>query len=85
MSTRRPAPAPTGPPTAPARLLDWRDAWHYTRPERCVLCQKTTPLRSHNDELVHKTCAETWNADHPGETRFLSDSPKSGGKGNDHA
>ncbi|MFJ6250661.1 MULTISPECIES: hypothetical protein [unclassified Streptomyces] len=84
MSTRRPAPAPTGPPTAPVRLLDWRDARHYARPERYVLCQRTTPLRSHDGEPVHNTCAENWNAEHAGEAQFISDLPKSG-KGNDHA
>ncbi|GHI22870.1 hypothetical protein Shyd_42410 [Streptomyces hydrogenans] len=49
-----------------------------------MLCRKTTPLRSHAGEAVHKTCVELWNAEHPGETRFVSDPPK-GGKGKDHA
>lgn len=49
-----------------------------------MLCRKTTPLRSHAGEAVHKTCAELWNARNPGETRFVSDPPKSG-KSNDHA
>ncbi|RSS85785.1 hypothetical protein EF919_37680 [Streptomyces sp. WAC02707] len=84
MTTRRPAPAPSEPSVIPVRLLDWRDGAHFARPERCVLCQRPTPLRSHDNEPVHKTCAETWNAAHPGETRFVSDPPKSG-KGRDHA
>ncbi|MFD5473343.1 hypothetical protein [Streptomyces sp. NPDC127105] len=85
MSTRRrPAPAPPEPPAVPVQLLDWRDGRHFAWPERCVLCRKTTPLRSHDGEAVHKTCAELWNARNPGETRFVSDPPKSG-KSKDHA
>ncbi|MGW5679314.1 hypothetical protein ACWEV4_30255 [Streptomyces sp. NPDC003860] len=85
MSTRRrPAPAPPEPPVVPVQLLDWHDGRHFAWPEQCVLCRKTTPLRSHDGEAVHKTCAELWNAAHPGETRFVSDPPKSG-KSKDHA
>ncbi|MEW5627225.1 hypothetical protein AB1388_11730 [Streptomyces hydrogenans] len=85
MSTRRrPAPAPPEPPAAPVPLLDWRDGAHFAWPERCVLCQRTAPLRSHAGEAVHKTCAELWNARNPGETRFVSDPPK-GGKDKDHS
>ncbi|MFE5513991.1 hypothetical protein ACFQ9J_26005 [Streptomyces sp. NPDC056529] len=84
MSTRRPASVPTRPPTMPVRLLDRHDASHFARSERCVLCGSTTPLRSHDGEPVHKTCAESWNAEHPGEIRFVSDPLKSG-KGRDHA
>ncbi|MFE5886898.1 hypothetical protein [Streptomyces hydrogenans] len=81
---RRPAPALPEPPAAPVPLLDWRDGAHFAWHERCVLCRKTTPLRSHAGEAVHKTCAELWNVRNPGETRFVSDPPK-GGKGKDHA
>ncbi|MFE3770867.1 hypothetical protein [Streptomyces sp. NPDC059122] len=81
---RRPAPAPPEPPAVPVRLLDWRDGAHFAWPEPCVLCRKTTPLRSHAGEAVHKTCAELWNTRNPGETRFVSDPPK-GGKSKDHA
>ncbi|GAA2947549.1 MULTISPECIES: hypothetical protein [Streptomyces] len=85
MSTRRrPAPAPPEPPAVTVQLLDWHDGRHFAWPERCVLCRKTTPLRSHAGEAVHKTCAELWNARNPGETRFVSDPPKSG-KSKDHA
>lgn len=84
MSTRRPTPAPPEPPAVPVRLLDWRDASHFAWPERCVLCREFTPLRSHDGEPVHKTCAESWNAANPGAARFVSDPPKSG-KGKDHA
>ncbi|MFE6818598.1 hypothetical protein [Streptomyces sp. NPDC057675] len=76
----RPAPAPPESPAAPVPLLDWRDGTHFAWPEWCVLCQKTTPLRSHAGEAVHKTCAEFWNTERPSETRFVSDPPK-GGKG----
>ncbi len=68
----------------PVQLLDWHDGRHFAWPEQCVLCRKTTPLRSHDGEAVHKTCAELWNARNPGETRFVSDPPKSG-KSKDHA
>jgi hypothetical protein len=56
-------------------LLVWRDQRHYDhRGDRpCVLCGKPTALRSHKDEPAHKVCAEAWNADHPGETRYVSD------------
>ncbi|MFE9222791.1 hypothetical protein ACFYN3_41780 [Streptomyces lavendulae] len=81
---RRPAPAPPETPAAPVRLPDWPDKTHFAWPERCVLCRKTTPLRSHDGEAEHKTFAELWNAEHPGETQFVSDPPKSG-KGKDHA
>lgn len=40
-----------------------------------MLCGRPTPLRSHQGESVHKTCAETWNAEHPFEVRFVSDAP----------
>ncbi|MDT0347530.1 hypothetical protein [Streptomyces litchfieldiae] len=55
----------------------WRDASHYDRRgERpCVLCGHPTPLRSHRREPAHKTCAEQWLTDHPGDDRFLSDPP----------
>lgn len=84
MTTRRPTPAPPEPPAVPIRLLDWRDASHFARPERCVLCRQFTPLRSHDGEPVHKTCAESWNAANPGAARFVSDPPKNG-KDKDHA
>ncbi|WP_423361473.1 hypothetical protein OH810_30735 (plasmid) [Streptomyces albidoflavus] len=62
-----PAPEPV--------LLDWRAADHFGRSAPCVLCGRPTPLRSHQGESVHKTCAETWNAEHPFEVRFVSDAP----------
>ncbi|MFI7278549.1 DUF4031 domain-containing protein [Streptomyces sp. NPDC049879] len=62
----------------PARdILDWHDSRHWdpTGDQPCTLCDKPTPLRAHNGEAAHKTCAEAWRADHPGETRFVSDAP----------
>ncbi|MFI2345493.1 BTAD domain-containing putative transcriptional regulator [Streptomyces sp. NPDC019443] len=35
-----------------------------------------SPLRSLAGEPAHKTCAESWNAAHPGEARLVSDAPK---------
>lgn len=56
-------------------FLDWRDPRHFDhsgdRP--CVLCGTLTPLRSHQGEAAHKTCAERWAAAHPGDGRFVSD------------
>ncbi|MFE7948227.1 hypothetical protein [Streptomyces sp. NPDC057426] len=49
-----------------------------------VLCGTTTPLRSHTSEPVRKTCAEAWNAENPGEARFVSDPPK-GWRSDGHA
>ncbi|MBB0246751.1 hypothetical protein FNQ90_22180 [Streptomyces alkaliphilus] len=60
-------------PDAP--LLTWRDPRHYDhqndRP--CALCGRPTPLRSHAGEPAHKTCAEQWAGEHPGDVRFISD------------
>jgi hypothetical protein len=43
-------------------------------------------LRSHDGEPVHKTCAEAWNAQHPGKARFVSDlQPRRRNKADDHA
>ncbi|WSE20094.1 hypothetical protein OG518_29705 [Streptomyces sp. NBC_01397] len=57
---------------AAVRLLNWRDAQHFDRFEDlpCVLCGKSTPMRSHNDEAVHKVCAELWNDSHPEAPRY---------------
>ncbi|HWU10545.1 MAG TPA: hypothetical protein VN520_29985 [Streptomyces sp.] len=63
-------------------LLDWRDALHFRRD---APCRKPTPLRSHTGEAVHKICAENWNAQHPGETRLVSDAQSRRRKHDDHA
>ena len=68
------------PSAAPPELfpgLDWHEAHHYTGGGRCVLCRCNTVLQSHSGEKVCKVCAEAWNAEHPGETRFVSDPPRS--------
>ncbi|MFE7758307.1 hypothetical protein [Streptomyces sp. NPDC057429] len=70
---------------APIVLLDWRDSSHFRRDAPCVLCRKPTPLRSHDGEAAHKTCAETWNAAHPGEVRFVSDAQSKRRGDDDHA
>jgi hypothetical protein len=72
---RPPAPEP---PAVPVQLLDWRDGAHFCNwgDEPCVLCRTPTPLRSHQGEPVHKTCAELWIAQHPGEVRFVSGAPR---------
>lgn len=75
----------TPTPVPQVVLLDWRDSRHFKWDAPCVLCRKPTPLRSHADEPAHKTCAESWNAAHPGEVRFVSDpTPKRKGE-DDHA
>lgn len=79
---RRPAPRP---PAAPIQHLDWRDSSHFRRDAPCVLCRKPTPLRSHDGEPVHKVCAEAWNAEHPGETRFVSDAQAKRKRDDGHA
>ncbi|MFB7341205.1 hypothetical protein ACFCZ6_14205 [Streptomyces hydrogenans] len=84
MTPRRPH-TPPAPVTVPVRLLDWRDPSHFGRPAPCTLCGKTTPLRSHTGESVHKVCAEDWLTEHPGESRFLSDPPRSRSRTDDHA
>ncbi|WP_299541757.1 hypothetical protein [uncultured Streptomyces sp.] len=67
-------------------LLDWRTGLHFRRDAPCTLCHKPTPLRSHAGEPVHKVCAEDWNARHPGEMRFVSDTqPRRRTHGDDHA
>ena len=63
---------------APGGLLDWRDARHFDRwqDRPCALCGALTPMRSHADEPVHKTCAEAWITANPTEARrgrFASD------------
>lgn len=73
---------------APGACLDWRNSLHFRQPGPCVLCDGTTPLRSHAGEAVHKACAEQWAAAHPAEAlrthRFVSDvQPK--GRDDDHA
>ncbi|MGK5628562.1 hypothetical protein [Streptomyces sp. URMC 123] len=80
----RAVPTPPETPAAPLQLLDWRHHSHFGRPAPCVLCGTTTPLRSHANEPVHKVCAESWNAAHPGEMRFVCDPPQGGGA-TDHA
>ncbi|MEU0374750.1 hypothetical protein ABZ070_31980 [Streptomyces sp. NPDC006283] len=66
-------------------LLDWRHHSHYRREAPCTLCGAPTPLRSHDGEPVHKTCAEDWNADHPSAVRFVSDTqPRSRQYADDH-
>lgn len=75
MTARRPGPG-SGAPAAWPVLLNWRDSSHFRWDEPCVLCEKPTPLRSHDGEAVHKKCAESWNAAHPekaSEGRFVSD------------
>lgn len=78
-----------GPVPEPGSLLDWRDGRHYRRDAPCTLCGAPTPLRSHADEPVHKTCAEAWIAAHPTESRlgrFTSDPrPKKKTSDDDHA
>lgn len=58
-------------------LLNWRATSHFSDTARpCVLCRKPAHLRSHSGEPVHKTCAETWNAQNPERAfdgRFVSD------------
>ncbi len=68
----------------PVPLLDWHDGRHFAWPERCVLCRKTTPAEVPRRRGRAQTCAELWNSRNPGETRFVSDPPKSG-KSKDHA
>jgi hypothetical protein len=63
---------------APGRGLDWRDARHFDRWQDlpCALCGKPTPMRSHDGEPAHKSCAESWIAANPTEARrgrFASD------------
>lgn len=73
--TARRARRSSGAPAARPVLLNWRDS-SFRWDEPCVLCEKPTPLRSHDGEAVHKTCAETWNAAHSEkaiESRFVSD------------
>ncbi|WUT01740.1 hypothetical protein OHA46_33830 (plasmid) [Streptomyces sp. NBC_00708] len=74
----------------PGGLLDWRDGRHYDhRALPCTLCNGLTPLRSHADEPVHKTCAEAWIAANPAEARtgrFASDTQAAGRRhSTDHA
>ncbi|MGW6404236.1 hypothetical protein [Streptomyces sp. NPDC055134] len=54
-------------------VLDWHDAQHFdrTRDLPCALCRRPTPMRSHQQEPVHKVCAEDWNDQHPGAPRHL--------------
>ncbi|MEV2236461.1 hypothetical protein AB0H69_49230 [Streptomyces phaeochromogenes] len=76
---------------APGHLLDWRDGRHFDRWQNlpCTLCGKDTPMRSHFNEPVHKTCAEEWISSHPTEARrgrFASDIQLKRGKAyHDHA
>ncbi|MFB7896119.1 DUF4031 domain-containing protein [Streptomyces xiamenensis] len=73
---RTPSRAAAPRPAAQAAIaLDWGDRSHFDHSgdKPCVLCPKLTPLRSHRGEAVHKTCAETWLSQHPGDTRFVSD------------
>jgi len=77
--TTTPAPVPQ------VTLLDWHDSSHFRWDAPCVLCQKPTPLRSHAGEAAHKTCAESWNATHPGEVRFVSDPKPKRKSEDDHA
>ncbi|MFD9541409.1 hypothetical protein [Streptomyces sp. NPDC060022] len=72
-------------PASQETLLDWRDSLHFRRDTPWVLCQNPTPLRSHAGEAVHKTCAEVWNAAHPGEVHFVSDAKSKRKSDNDHA
>lgn len=53
--------------------MDWRDTSHFRFD---APYGKPTPLRSHIGEPSHKVCAKAWNAEHPGETRFVSDPPR---------
>jgi hypothetical protein len=70
-SSRRELPPPAEQPIV---HLDWRAPIHNLHQGKpCVLCGTTAHLRSHGNEAVHKTCAEAWNAQHPGEARFVSD------------
>lgn len=68
-------------------LLIWREATHFDHRGDlpCVLCGGPTPLRSHQREPAHKVCAETWAAQHPGETRFVSDAQPRGSHSDAHA
>jgi hypothetical protein len=56
-------------------LLVWRWGEHFDHFENlpCVLCRRSTPLRSHADEAVHKVCAELWISRYPDSKRFYSD------------
>ncbi|QEU93986.1 hypothetical protein [Streptomyces kanamyceticus] len=68
-------------------LLNWHSGEHFDHRGACpcTLCGKSTPLRSHTGEAVHKVCAEAWNEQHPGADRFCSDrTPKRQNEG-DHA
>ncbi|MFF4673040.1 hypothetical protein ACFY1C_24850 [Streptomyces sp. NPDC001279] len=53
-------------------LLDWRDARHFDPRQDlpCTLCGRSTPIRSHAGEPVHKVCAEDWLDQHPTSDRF---------------
>ncbi|MEU1041446.1 hypothetical protein [Streptomyces sp. NPDC005907] len=59
-------------------LLNWTSSQHYDHGGDCpcTLCGKPTPLRSHAGEPVHKVCAEDWNDNNPGASRFHSDPPR---------
>ncbi|MFJ3973457.1 hypothetical protein ACIPYR_35680 [Streptomyces parvus] len=75
---------------APGHLLDWRHASHFHRwqDRPCTLCDQPTPMRSHADEPVHKSCAEAWIAAKPVEARlgrFASDAQAGRRRGDDHA
>ncbi|MFE0651801.1 hypothetical protein ACFVZH_24745 [Streptomyces sp. NPDC059534] len=52
-------------------LLDWGDARHFdhTQGRPCCLCGRSTPMQSHAGEVVHKVCAEDWNAARTDEPR----------------
>ncbi|MDX3458798.1 hypothetical protein PV396_43945 [Streptomyces sp. ME02-8801-2C] len=76
MSTRGKKEKPPFEPgliPAPGALLDWRDNQHFDRwqDRPCALCEQPTPMRSHDGEPVHKTCAEDWISQNPSEARRL--------------
>ncbi len=75
---------------APGNLLDWRDCSHFDRwqDRPCALCDRSTPMRCHAGEPVHKSCAEAWIAANPTEARFgrFASDPQAGRRrGDDHA
>ncbi|MFF2378628.1 hypothetical protein ACFVUW_30005 [Streptomyces xiamenensis] len=49
-----------------AKLLDWSDSrhWNAAGPAPCVLCGRPAHLLSSRGKPCHKTCAETWFANH---------------------
>jgi hypothetical protein len=46
----------------PLYFLDWSKTGSAGEPAPCVICGKPAICRSPNNKVVHKTCADLWDA-----------------------